>query len=343
MHLQDATLQAIDATVRPVIMAFYTEFCCVGNTLNNKLVRKSTVDQYLDIAITYVKSNITVDPSIDPFTNKRHGLISSALDELKRWEKVPNRRMPLTIPMIMWLIEYAKTKHEDSLENALADWFIMGIHTGYRSIEWCQEKDPKKHGFYRAEDPDMSIYAVCENDITFDDAQGRRCQDYQDPSAVTFNETFRFQKNKDNGQIKSFTTNTKSPHLCSKAAMQRIISRAKRLGVDGDNPLAVYKKYKGSQSPTWIVRSSVDRLLKLAAAACYELSPTELKTYSSHSLRVGASVILNAAGFSEMDIMSRLRWKSDAYKVYLRNITILAAKHSQAVSSVDIDQWCLIG
>jgi hypothetical protein len=29
--------------------------------------------------------------------------------------------MLLTILMIMWLIEFAKTKHEDSLENALVD------------------------------------------------------------------------------------------------------------------------------------------------------------------------------------------------------------------------------
>jgi hypothetical protein len=145
MHLQDASLQAIDETVWPVIMAFYTEFCCVGNTLNNTLIRKSMVDQYMDIAITYVKSHTSIDPSIDPSTNKCHSLISSALDELKHWNKVPNRRMPLTIPMISWLIEHAKTKHEDSLENALSDWFIMGIHTGYRSIEWCQEKDTKKH------------------------------------------------------------------------------------------------------------------------------------------------------------------------------------------------------
>jgi hypothetical protein len=69
----------------------------------------------------------------------------------------------------------------------------------------------------------------------------------------------------------------------------------------------------------------------------------ELGKYLSHSIYVGASVILNAAGFSKMDIMSYLRWKSDAcYKVYLRNINILAAKYTQAMSRVDIDQWCIV-
>jgi predicted amidohydrolase len=123
--------------------------------------------------------------------------------------------------------------------------------------------------------------------------------------------------------------------------LQRIIKRAKALKVDPDQPLAAYRRYPGSKQPKWIVRSSVDRLLKMAATACYDLTQAELGQYSSHSLRVGASVILNAAGFSEMDIMSCLRWKSHAYKVYLRNINVLAAKHTQAMSEVDIDQWSI--
>ena len=131
MQLKDATLQSMHETLWPVIIAFYTEFCCVGNTLNKTLIRKATVDQYLDIAITYVKSKTTVDPSIDPTTKKRHSLIDSALNELKCWEKVPNGRMPITVPMIKCLIKYAKTKHEDLLENAIVDWFIMGTHTEY--------------------------------------------------------------------------------------------------------------------------------------------------------------------------------------------------------------------
>jgi hypothetical protein len=69
----------------------------------------------------------------------------------------------------------------------------------------------------------------------------------------------------------------------------------------------------------------------------------EVGQCSSHSIRVGASVILNVARFSEMDIMSRLHWKSDAFKVYLCNSNVLAAKHTQAMSEVDIDQWCIVG
>ena len=124
--------------------------------------------------------------------------------------------------------------------------------------------------------------------------------------------------------------------------MQRIIKRANDMKVEPDQPLAVYKRFPGSLQPKWIVQSSVDCLLKLAANVCYDLTPAELGKYLSHSVRVRASVILNTAGFSKMDIMSCLRWKSDAYKVYLRNINVLVAKHTQAMSYVDIDQWCIV-
>jgi hypothetical protein len=80
--------------------------------------------------------------------------------------------------------------------------------------------------------------------------------------------------------------------------MQHIIHQAHRLGVNTNKPLAIYKRRKGSNKPKWIVKSSIDRLLKEAAEACYDLTKEEKSKYYSHSIRVGASVSLNAAGFS---------------------------------------------
>jgi hypothetical protein len=63
MHLKDATLLAYHEQVRPVLMAFYTEYCCVGNTLQKKIVRKATVDQYLGEAVKFVESHKKTDPA----------------------------------------------------------------------------------------------------------------------------------------------------------------------------------------------------------------------------------------------------------------------------------------
>jgi hypothetical protein len=179
-----------------------TKSCCVGNTLNNKLIRKAPIDKYLSTAIKYIIETSGNDPSIDPSTKKQHSLIDASLHKLKRWETVPNQRHPLTIPMIRWLKQKAEPTNNDSPEKAMVDWLIVGIHTGYRSVEWSQEKDPTKDGFYHTDNPDQSIYAICEEDITFTDAQGHHCHDKLDAHAVIFNETFRIQKNKEHGQIK---------------------------------------------------------------------------------------------------------------------------------------------
>jgi hypothetical protein len=50
----------------------------------------------------------------------------------------------------------------------------------------------------------------------------------------------------------------------------------------------------------------------------------------AHSLiRVGACVILQAMGCTESQIRWLLRWRSNAFMVYLRNVAILSSLHHQ--------------
>ena len=57
MHSKDATLCAYHDQVRPIIMSFYTKYCCMGNTLQKKIVRNATVDQYLSEVVKFVESH----------------------------------------------------------------------------------------------------------------------------------------------------------------------------------------------------------------------------------------------------------------------------------------------
>jgi hypothetical protein len=52
-----------------------------------------------------------------------------------------------------------------------------------------------------------------------------------------------------------------------------------------------------------------------------------LQLWSTHSLRVGACVILHTMGFSQSQIKWILRWQSNAFMVYLRNTAVLACQH----------------
>ena len=90
----------------------------MGNTLQKKIVRKATVDQYLGQAVKFVESHTKPDPTINLETAKRHDFIEAALTQLKCWEKVPNRCQPVTIAII---IVYVSGTHAGSLEHAIID------------------------------------------------------------------------------------------------------------------------------------------------------------------------------------------------------------------------------
>ena len=62
-----------------------------------------------------------------------------------------------------------------------------------------------------------------------------------------------------------------------------------------------------------------------------------------HSIRVGACVLLHAANSVPETIKFRLRWRSDAYRMYLRDTTQLAHAHNMAVTYADPDAHSYIG
>jgi len=63
----------------------------------------------------------------------------------------------------------------------------------------------------------------------------------------------------------------------------------------------------------------------------------EVARYSTHSLRVGACQILYANGFRSHEIKMLLRWQSDAFMVYLRDIAWVARKQVDAMNEIAKD------
>ena len=56
-------------------------------------------------------------------------------------------------------------------------------------------------------------------------------------------------------------------------------------------------------------------------------------------------MLMNAAGCSDTDIKSRLRWKSDSFLMYLRDVPKLALNQTKAVTETDVDlfsDWVVI-
>eukprot|EP00957_Ditylum_brightwellii_P094557 7201322-Ditylum_brightwellii.AAC.1 len=69
--------------------------------------------------------------------------------------------------------------------------------------------------------------------------------------------------------------------------------------------------------------------------------PEDMKWLSSHSIRVGACVLLYSSGKYGEFIKFRLRWKSNTFRLNFRNTTLLAAQGSQIpVHQVTLSKNC---
>ena len=118
--------------------------------------------------------------------------------------------------------------------------------------------------------------------------------------------------------------------MCPVQAMLRIWSRAHRLKLSPSDPLAVGERHGAI---LFLTEALINAHIKSAAKAVYNITnPSDLKRYTSHSARVGAAVHLHLAGKDATFIKTRLRWRSDTFLLYLRNVIELAEQHVTALA-----------
>jgi hypothetical protein len=317
----------------------------MGDTILGQPIKWDTIRQYLSESADWCARNgAAINPLIDYSTGKKIRSVTLMETEIKRWEKTKNKVDPVTQSIVDGIRDLTDEKHPDSLEFAMVDWMIVGLATGYRRIEWAQKKSPKNDAdFERADDPDKSVYAVCGKDIEFLDSHdvpvGNPHEvEIQEIAAVRV--TWRIQKNRENGQRIKFARMQQNTRWCTVGAWLRIDARAQRLGMTAEQPLAVFRRSKGSKKASYIVESQIARLLKLGAEKAHGVHPdvSGIKL-TPHSVRVGACVILHAAGVLAMTIKARLRWKSDSFMDYLRDVAVLACQHAEAIRTTVVDKY----
>ena len=71
----------------------------------------------------------------------------------------------------------------------------------------------------------------------------------------------------------------------------------------------------------------------MAAFTHPDLTPNEIKQFSSHSGRVWAVVLLDQAGKSPDFIKLRLHWLGDSYRSYLRDTKKIQSQHLAALEA----------
>jgi len=207
-----------------------------------------------------------------------------------------------------------------SLDAALSDWFTLGVYAGFRLSEWAQPSNLKRFQKFQP-NVDGSSKAFISSDFTFDD------------EGTHFTIRWRFQKNGQNGEKVTFAS-ASDPSKCPLLAAKRIIARAQSVGLEAHLPLGCYVDKAGATR--FITDEHIVMALRRAAMAAHRITcPSVLATWCSHSIRVGACVLFHATGASSIDIQRRLRWRSDAFMMYLRNTIALADHHTAALSNLN--------
>eukprot|EP00957_Ditylum_brightwellii_P024618 1859657-Ditylum_brightwellii.AAC.1 len=86
---------------------------------------------------------------------------------------------------------------------------------------------------------------------------------------------------------------------------------------------------------SYITDKQIDSILQSVAKSIYNLTSLEdIRRFSSHSIRVGAFVLLHSSGKDGEFMKLQLRWKSDTFRLSLRNTTLLAGQYCSAVANI---------
>jgi hypothetical protein len=320
-------------------LALYATHLATGSTLHCRSLKASTIASYLLDVAKFLGRFRDIDPRFRSTADtKLAPAIAKVLEEQKRWETVPNRREPFNLELHHYIAQQAKTNPDDCcLDAAMANWTLCNLYAGCRGIEWAQTDANNAPLSTHHKNRFGNAYAFTLEDVECLTLTNQRINIQQAISAPenvgSIKLRFEEQKNGENGEKKLFVRNQNKPHLCFVANFMQILARHNKLSGNPKQPLSIYRTKDGK--PLNITSANVEVSIRSAASKLYNLDPVankkELQMWSSHSLRVGACTTLYAMGFHDTEIKHLLRWKSDAFMTYLRNLAVTSRRHNTAI------------
>jgi hypothetical protein len=327
-------------------LAMYAIHLGSGHTIYCKQIRVSTIEAYIYAVATFLQAFTRRDYRKDKEEDRHLGQqISPVLRDLKKYESMPNRREAYNLVMQQLAVELAQGTPPNGIVAALTDHFAQGLCTGFRLSEWAQPNGSQQlmtHQLNHLKPPATRTRAIVPDDFQCETKRRKRAKGidilgFTLKSITKLWLTYRTQKNRQNGEIKLHTPNSDPEGVCMVASTYSALKRFKRLQAldarisPATTPLAIY--LDGSVVKH-IVSKDIEQFMRRLAMEVYNLHPVkdadELSKWGTHSLRVGACVILHAMGFSFVDIQFILRWRSMAFVSYLRNVAILSERQNRA-------------
>jgi len=332
----------------------YGHHLLTGHTIHSKSIKADTASKYLLAAATLLCCFDTI-PGRDgrkKFSTDK-GMcneINMVLKEARRYEAVPDRREAFTLAMQQALRTECKDHDPDSLEPALTDWFNAGLLGGFRKSEWCQERKHTRVGLFNPS-PKGDPTAFTLDDVKFFDEGGSEIPHTaaitDRPKAKRVIIRWRWQKNGDVNVTKGYS---RSVHinLDPVEAWLNIVARFFRLMPHGDGtgpvttlPISIYRK--DVKKINNITDLDVEKSMRSLAKSVYGITAKKaLSKFTCHSVRVGACCVLQAAGAAPEYIKKQLRWNSDSWQIYTRDLCILSHQHNEILfqeSLQPVQRW----
>jgi hypothetical protein len=346
--IQPELLSGLPAAAQQMALCVYINHLWNDNGIYHNRIRAKTIKNYVrEVAglLSLSGSRLVDIRREDQTGTKLTPVLQRMFAEIDKFETAPNRREAFTLPMLREALARAdQVPFLDHIDMVLADWYEVCLFTGARKSEWAQPAECHKAPGSYFRNLQNDAYAFRMADLRIETRRGERraglaCLHFPSSDIRHMWITYRMQKNGAHGEERMYTASDGDLSFIS--AMYRIMLRFRRLLPSDDdlhNPLAVYRV--SAEGPVHFVTPRlIMNHMRSVAAVVHRLHPTKdkaaLRRWSSHSLRVGACVLLQEAGFSATQIQWLLRWRSQAFMDYLRNLPGLAQQQSHALNRAD--------
>ena len=333
-------------------LAMYAVHLSSGQGIYCRQLKVKTIENYVYNVASFLALFGGRDFRKDNPSDRHMGrLLSGVYRDLASYEGLPKRREPYTLQMQAVAAREAlpyQALDPCSIIPVLTKAFGAGINTGFRLGEWAQPSGTRDPAFPQLNHLKEGIRtrAVVPVDFravshTFLRGIGLAVLDIALRQIARFWIRYRTQKNGQHGEERMMVVSQDpdSPHdavACFYGLLENFRDLQKRDPTlkEDYTPLAIYWD-TDSACVRLVTSDEIESFMRALAVKTYHLDPVQdraaLRLWSAHSLRVGACVLLHAMGFPPQDIKWLLRWLSDAFMAYLRNIAILATRHTRAL------------
>ncbi len=269
----------------------------------------------------------------DPFKfNDNSSMAATILKNYEEQENIATQRSPLNERFFASMLEIMDSSDFMSKEHTLCDLAILSRYLGFRLSEYGQKSHskPEYHVFPGGKEV---LKAISSQDLVFFRKDGKQLIEYNSNEVDEIDRldiTFKVQKNRRNGEKKDVLPDRENPEMCPVRAALRLVRRANKLGQSPSLPCVVYQ-FKDKKR--YATGKDVSSFLQNIAKKLYpDMPETEIKKFSSHSLRVTAAVLLHEQGHDGDYIKIQLRWLGDSYRLYLRSTHRILQQHSDSLS-----------